>query len=128
MERFIPHTLFERDDHWLFDNKDGLQVEVYGGEARKAIAWRIIDRLEEISGRAVHLLDTFMRDRGRFELNSIEVFAAMTADGGDFLLNYVFTADRDSAEYNYTDFDVNFRCREPPQAPFWPFKFTVGFH
>ena len=30
--------------------------------------------------------------------------------------------------YGYTYFEVFFFCHEQPQEPFWPFKFTVGFH
>jgi hypothetical protein len=33
-----------------------------------------------------------------------------------------------SRPYGYTYFDVVFAAREPPNEPFWPIRFTVGFH
>jgi hypothetical protein len=69
-----------------------------------------------------------MRDRGVFNLSSIEVFDTVTPNEGDFVLTYSFVADCNPHEYGYTYFEVFFFYHEPPQEPFWPFKFTVGFH
>ncbi len=42
--------------------------------------------------------------------------------------NYSFWPDDDPHAYGYTYFDVVFAAREPPNEPFWPIRFTVGFH
>jgi hypothetical protein len=111
-----------------FEVVNGVEVIVHGDEPRARLAWRVIENQEAISAQAVRLLKSFMRDSGTFDLSGIEVFAFVTPEEGDFALRYTFTADRDPHEYNYTYFEVFFICHEPPQAPFWPFKFTVGFH
>ncbi len=59
---------------------------------------------------------------------SVEVLADTEPDGADFALRYYFTPDTDPQEYGYTYFDVVFAAREPPNEPFWPIRFTVGFH
>ncbi len=111
-----------------FEFETGVEVVVKGDESRTRLAWRIVDHLAAISGMAVRLLEDFMRNRGVFDLSSIEVFDTTTADGGDFSLSYSFTADHDIHEYGYTYFEVFFGAHEPPSKPFWPHKFTVGFH
>ena len=111
-----------------FEAEAGVEVIVNGDQSRKQLACRVIEQREAISGQAVRLLESFMRDRGVFDLSSIEVFAGRTADGGDFSLRYTFTAERDPHEYGYTYFEVYFLCRELPPEPYWPYKFTVGFH
>jgi hypothetical protein len=116
------------DSFLRFEHETGVEVVVNGDESRRQIARRVIEHREAISGQAVRLLESFMRDRGVFHLSSIEVFAEKTPDRGDFSLWYTFIADRDPHEYGYTYFEVYFWCHEPPQEPFWPFKFTVGFH
>jgi len=68
-----------------------------------------------------------LRDRGAFNLSSVEVFAASAPNSGDFLFRYTFTAERDPHEYGYTYFEVYFACREPPSQLLSPHKFTVGF-
>lgn len=106
----------------------GVEVVVEGGETRRELARRVVGQLADLSARATRLLVSFMRDTGTFELSSVEVFPAKSEDGGDFSLRFTFTADHDPHEYGYTYFDVYFGHREPPQAEFWPYKFTVGFH
>jgi hypothetical protein len=111
-----------------FEVVNGVEVIIHGNDARDRLARRVIENLEAISAQAVRLLESFMRDSGAFELSGVEVFASVTLEGGYFALQYTFEADRDPHEYNYTYFEVFFFCHEPPQLPFWPFKFTVGFH
>lgn len=105
-----------------------VEVIVHGDESRLRLARRIIEHREVISAKAIRLLESFMRDRGTFDLSSIEVFANETIKEGDFVLRYSFIANHDPHEYGYTYFDAFFLCHEPPQEQFWPFKFTVGFH
>jgi hypothetical protein len=111
-----------------FEAAEGVDVAVQGDASRFQLARRVIENWAAISDRAINLLESFMRDHGTFDLSSIEVFAEVTRKEGDFALRYTFIADRDPHEYNYTYFEVYFICHEPPQLPFWPFKFTVGFH
>lgn len=111
-----------------FEVITGVEVVVHGDESRFRLARQIIEQRDAISARAVRLLESFMRDRGEFDLASIEVLPAKGTDGGDFSLRYTFVAERDLHEYGYTYFEVCFSCHEPPAVPFWPYKFTVGFH
>ena len=106
----------------------GIEIIVRGDESRTQLARRVVEEREPISARAVRLLEGFMRDHGTFELSSVEVFPLATSKEGDFVFRYSFIADRDEHEYGYTYFEVYFLCHEPPQEPYWPFKFTVGFH
>lgn len=128
MHRFSPLHLVTKDGYWRFENADGLEFVVRGDETRYEMTWRIIDQLETLSNKAVQLLKSFMRDRGSFSLESMEVFPHKTEDIGDLVLRFSFTADQDRHAYAYTYFDVFFFLHEPPQEPFWAFKFTVGFH
>jgi hypothetical protein len=109
---------------------DGHTVEfvVYGNEVRQELAERLSKHCQEISGQGTKLLQAFMRDKGTFDLDSVEVFECKDNDGADFSLSYKFTADHDPNEYNYTYFEVFFAHHEPPQRPYSPVKFTVGFH
>jgi hypothetical protein len=116
------------DGFLRFEYETGVEVVVNGDESRRQLAQRVVEHMEAISGRAVRLLESFMRDRGAFKLSSVEVFAEKTPQGGDFSLWYTFISDCDPHEYGYTYFEVYFSCCEPPGEPFWPFKFTVGFH
>ncbi len=111
-----------------FEFRTGIEVLVHGDESRTELARRVIDNREAITAKAVGLLESFMRDRGDFELNTIEVFANPTAKDGDVALHFSFTADNDPVGYGYTFFEVYFTAAAPPQEPFWPFKFIVGFH
>jgi hypothetical protein len=111
-----------------FVDESGVEVLVHGNDGRKLLGVRVLENHKTISAKAVALLESFMRDHGTFELSDIEVFAERTAEGGDFVLRFTFTADHDPHDYGYTYFEVFFGCHEPPGEPFWPFKFTVGFH
>ena len=124
----LPPDAEPRSPFLDFEFRSGIEVLVGGDESRTELARRIIDCREAVVAMAVRLLENFMRDRGRFGLNTIEVFPDRTADSGDFVVRFSFTADHDRDEYGYTYFEVYFNYHEPPQEPFWPFKFTVGFH
>jgi hypothetical protein len=121
----------ERPAGRILHTDDQVEVLVHGNGARERLATRVVEHREEISAAALRLLSDFLKESFRpeaFELISIEVFAAATPDGADFALTYYFTPDADPHEYGYTYFEVVFACHEPPRAPFWPFRFTVGFH
>ena len=123
----MDETLTDRERLRRFEITTGVEVIVHGDESRASLACRVIEERTALSTQAVKLLDAFMRDRGEYELSSIEVSGAKTADGSDFFLRFTFVADRDPHEYNYTYFEVYFGCHEPPSRPFWPDKLTVGF-
>lgn len=110
-----------------FEVTTGVEVVVQGDETRTRLACRVVESQEALSARAAGLLNAFMRDRGEYDLSSIEVGAAQSADGCDFSLRFTFVPDRDLHEYGYTYFEVYFGCHEPPSQPFWPYKLTVGF-
>lgn len=105
----------------------GVEVVVHGDESRSRLACRVIEQREALTALGVRTLDAFMRDRGEYDLSSVEVQAAKATDGTDFSLRFTFIAGRDPHEYNYTYFEVYFGCHEQPQSAFWPHKLVVGF-
>lgn len=105
-----------------------VEIVIEGDETRSQLAKRLMDELESISGQAIHLLESFMKDHGTFELSSIEVLPVKSEDGSNFSLRYTFTADHDCHEYGYTYFDVYFSQHQPLGPLFWPHKFTIEFH
>ena len=123
----MDEALSDRERIRRFEVTTGVEVVVQGDESRSRLACRVIEQLETLTVQAVRTLDAFMRDRGEYDLSTIEVLAAKAADGCDFSLRFTFVADRDPHEYNYTYFEVYFGCHEPPSQPFWPHKLTVGF-
>ena len=128
MDGFIVSQSRDSDRIMWYHVATGVEIDIDGGELRRQLAERIVAELESLSKQAVDLLESFMKDRGEFVLASVEVLPTKSEDGSDFSLRYHFTADRDPHEYGYTYFDVYFSHHEPPARPFWPHKFTVGFH
>ncbi len=123
----MDEALTDRERIHRFEASTGVEVIVHGDESRTRLACRVIGNRPPLEARAVGLLDAFMRDRGEYELSSVEVLAAKAGDGSDFSLRFSFTAARDPHEYGYTYFEVHFGCHEPPSQPYWPHKLTVGF-
>jgi hypothetical protein len=123
----VDEALTDSDCIRQFEVTTAVEVAVHGDESRLRLACRVIEHRDALSAQAVRLLDAFMRDRGEFDLSSIEVLATKAPDGCDFSLCYTFVADRDPHEYGYTYFEVYFGCHEPPRQQFWPHKLTVGF-
>ena len=103
------------------------EVTVHGDESRMELARLVVEHLDELSARAIKMLESFMRDSGKYDLVFIEVLAGKTDDGCDFSLEFQFVADRDPNEYGYTYFTVYFAHRKPPQEIFWPHKMIIGF-
>jgi hypothetical protein len=118
------------DDRPRIEQLDGhRELVVHGGEDRERLARRVVEQQEALSARALGLMGGFLResfDPAAFSLDSIEVRA--DDSGGDVVLSYSFSPDADPHAYGYTYFDVVFAAREPPSEPFWPIRFTVGFH
>jgi hypothetical protein len=110
-----------------FEVTTDVEVIVHGDSSRSRLACMVIEQREALTARAVRTLDAFMRDRGEYDLSSIEVLESKAEDGCDFSLRFNFVADRDPHEYNYTYFEVYFGHHEPPGPTFWPHKFTIGF-
>ena len=88
-----------------FEVTTGVEVVVHGDESRSQLACRVMEQREALTVQAVRALDAFMRDRGEYDLSTIEVLAAKAADGCDFSLRFTFVADRDPHGYNYTYFE-----------------------
>ena len=110
-----------------FEATTGVEVVVHGDESRARLARRVVEQREALSAQAVRLLDAFMRDRGAYDLSSVEVLAAKAADGCDFSLRFTFVADRDPHEYGYTWFEVLVNEQEPPLDAYWPVGVRLGF-
>jgi hypothetical protein len=127
MNRFEPLHLVTREGYWQFQNATGLEFIAHGDASRYDLLWRVVDDLESVQSKAVHLLESFMKDSGEFTIVSVTV-SADASDGVDIALRFEFCADRDHHEYTYTYFDVYFADRRQPRPHFWPCKFTIGFH
>src|SRR3954465_13094184 len=101
-----------------FENNSGIEITLHADLPRPDLARAILDNLSSISATAIHLLETFMKDRGVFEPQSVEVFELQTRETGDFVLSFSFIADHDAHKFNYTYFDVYFMCQPLPGHPF----------
>lgn len=123
----MDEALTDRERIHHFEVTTGVEVVVRGDESRSRLACRVIEHREALTSQGVRTLDAFMRDRGEYDLSTIEVLAAKAADGTDFSLRFTFISGRDPHEYNYTYFEVCFGCQEPPGPAFWPHKLVVGF-
>ena len=110
-----------------FEATTRIEVTVHGDESRTVLAHLVVEHLDALSARAIKMLESFMRDSGKYDLVFIEVLAVKTDDGCDFSLEFQFVADRDPNEYSYTYFRVYFAHHKPPQELFWPHKMTIGF-
>ena len=120
----------ETDDEFIrsFGYANLVEVFVHGDSSRTKLARRVVENFAALKARAIHLLDSFMRDRGEFDLNEIQVLEGKSPGGSDFLFRFTFTADRDPNEYGYTYFKVYFFSHEPPSELFSPHKFEIGFY
>ena len=113
----------------LSRTEEGVELLVHD-DARPDLVRRILEEQSALKARALrlmraHLRDDFARDPEAFFLDRIEVFAGRTAERGDFALTYsVMSEPRADGD---TFFTVSFFANPPPQDPFWPFQFRVGF-
>ncbi len=118
------------------ENSDG--IELILGSAEESIPSEILENVESIlqeldyaKDKAIHLLSSFMKDRGEWYLGGVDVGYQSKKQECEFLLDFVFEADDKPHEYGYTYFQVCFGLREGNPAPHnrpHPFKFIVGFH
>ena len=78
-----------------FEDAPGIEFVLHGELLRHNLARTIIDNLSSISATAIHLLESFMKECGVFDLQSVEVFELQTRETGDFVLSFIFTAHHD---------------------------------
>jgi hypothetical protein len=108
----------------------GPELVVHDG--REDVARRVVEQREEVSRRALRMMLGFLSGSFAAEgffLDAIEVppdGAGGDGRGGDVVLTYSYSTDDEPHEYGYTYFDVVLADRHP--EPFWPIRFTVGFH
>jgi hypothetical protein len=121
-------NLRDYSERWVYPNGECVDFEIEGADGRHQLGLRVAKDLEKIHDQAVHILTSFMKDTGLFDLNSVQVFASKTMEQGDFLLSFSFTADRDEHEYGYTRFDVCFMAHEPPGPLYGPCNIKISFH
>lgn len=118
------------DDRPRVEQLDGQrELIVHGGAEREGLARSVVEQQDALSARALGMMGGFLRESfepAAFSLDSIEVLPG--DEQGDVVLRYSFWPDDDPHAYGYTYFDVVFAAREPPNEPFWPIRFTVGFH
>jgi hypothetical protein len=106
------------------------ELIVHGGAEREGLARSVGEQQDALSARALGLMGGFLRESfepAAFSLDSIEVLPG-DDEQGDVVFRYSFWPDDDPHAYGYTYLDVVFAAREPPNEPFWPVRFTVGFH
>ncbi len=124
---FEPRNLQRHSDFVRFEDADGLDYEVYGGDSRLQIAYELAESIQPLLKQAETLLYDFMKHAGTFSATFVEVLAAPDDDGGECRIRYTFVADAGPHDFGYTYFDVFVAIREPPNPRFWPIKFVVGF-
>jgi len=118
------------EDRPRVEQLDGHRELIVHGEEREVLARSVVEQQDALSARALGLMGGFLRESfepAAFSLDSIEVLPR-DDERGDVVLRYSFWPDDDPQAYGYTYFDVVFAAREPPNEPFWPIRFTVGFH
>ena len=121
-------------DEWICGSEP-IQVTVFGGDSgpdpnKLALANDILKNFDEVTQRAIELLEAFMKDRGRFVCGGLDLGLEAMRQECAFMLELGFTADRDPHEYGYTFFSVCFSEHPDHPAPRYrrhPFKFVVQF-
>ncbi len=120
---------------WFFAFPDDPEVLVRSdrGAPRQqdiARANAVLANVDDLKSRAVKLLEDFMKDKGNWYLAAVDCGSKAERLEVDFVLSFVFEADRDPYEYGYTYFDVCFVVPEnahPIDRNGRPVKFVVGF-
>jgi len=113
---------------WYCEAADGSSLLIHGTEQAPTPssiedARSILAQYETIKELAIKLLESFMKDRGRWFLSAIYVGPFSTQNDG-------FESDTNRHEYSSTGFTVNFtlgKQNSPPLNKPHPFKFTVEF-
>lgn len=132
-------TKLKRDKlstNWYCEAADGSELFVRGSEAGPdsdsvADASIVVSQYSRVKEQAIGLLESFMKDRGRWFLRTIVVGPFAAANEGDFKVELGFESDANRDEYSCTGFTVYFTLTK--QAPVTlrnkpqPFKFTVEF-
>ncbi|MFO1227385.1 hypothetical protein [Roseateles sp.] len=121
---------------WFCELADDVEVVVSGegqAPARDSVelANRVLPHRAYLLSRAVQLLEEFMRDKGAWQLVTIDLARKARQQECDFVLSLVFEAEHDPQDYGYTYFDVCFvRYDNAPKSDLHgrPVKFVVGFH
>jgi hypothetical protein len=124
---FEPLNLKRHPEFVRFEDADGLEYEVYGGDSRLQVAFELAESIQAVLKQAERLLKEFMKHAGTFSAQFVQVLAAPDDDGAICRIRHTFIADADPNDFNYTYFDVFLAIHEPPSPRFWPIKFVVGF-
>ena len=124
---FEPRKLTRHPEFIRFEDEHELEYEVYGGEDRLPLAFEVAHSIASSRKQSETLLYDFMKHKGTFSAEFVEIFASPEEDGGGIRVRHSFTAEHDPHEFGYTYFDVILAVREPPSPRFWPIKFVVGF-
>jgi|SRR5688572_22332281 len=121
---------------WYCQGADGSELFVRGSEEGPnsesvADASIVVSQYRQVKEQAIGLLESFMKDRGKWFLNTVSVGPFAVASDGDFKVELGFESDANRYAYSYTGFTVYFTLTK--QAPMTlrnkphPFKFTVEF-
>ena len=110
---------------------DGTELVVQE-PARDEVVDRVVAWLPELRAAAVGLLTLYLRPEFRaevFRLDTVEVLAERSAEGGDAELSFSYSPDEDPEAEGYTRFDVVIRIGlDPREEPFRAVRLAVGFH
>lgn len=120
---------------WFYSPDGELEIVIEGddsGPDRESfiLAERLMPILKDCESKAVHLLESFMKDKGDWELCTVSFVDVDMHKGCVFTLDFGFVSDQNRHEYNYTGFLVCFSWPLSNPAPLdqpHPFKFSVEF-
>ncbi len=126
----------EQTGDWFFSFPDDPEVIVKGEGPHPRQdsvdqANLVLVNLDQLKTRAIGLLEDFMKDKGTWYLSTVDCGKKAERLECQFVLSFVFEAERDPYEYGYTYFDVCFIVSErahPTDQNGRPIKFVVGFH
>jgi len=126
----------EPRNEWFVETSEGIEVVVLSvnsvpSESHLAQANAVLENIEELKPKAIRLLEGFMKDKGSWDVGSIDCGLEAQRQECTFLIGLDFYFDGDPCEYGYTYFNVGFNiipnCH-PSDQHGRPIKFVVGFH
>jgi hypothetical protein len=120
---------------WLCRSSGGVELLVAGAPDgvdgdRLQMARSVMENIDRVQAQAIRLLESFMKDKGSWDLDYIDFGSEAARQTCDFQVGLRFVAESDPHAYGYTFFSVCFSLQEgnpPPLNTPHPFKFIVEF-
>ncbi|MEW8382918.1 MAG: hypothetical protein AB2704_13795 [Candidatus Thiodiazotropha taylori] len=125
----------KNENAWFYSPDGDFEIFIKGNETEPdqdsyELVEKLMSILEECKAKAIHLLESFMKDEGIWHLCTASFVEAEEHKGCAFTLDFGFESNSNRHEYNYTGFLVCFSWPLSNPAPLnepHPFKFVVEF-